>query len=527
MTYNNSIELYENVKQNENFYIGKQWEGVNAPDLEKPVNNILKRIVSYFIAMIVSDDITARVEPLPGDIEEFGADFTKYINDEMVVLLERTKAKPLCREAVRDAAVDGDACAHVYWDMHGYSRSSAAKGAIAIERIDNTNIVFGNPADDDVQNQPYIIIAYRRDADEINQELEERGVLGDTPVMPDAYTDQQPNTQYLSDDNSATVYLRYWRDKDSGKIKGARCTASRWLQEEFDTDLTLYPIAWWTWERVKNSYHGHAAITGLIPNQIMINKLQAMLAKSIKDLAFPKIVYDATKIDKWTNRIGEAIGVFGNPNDAVARVIQGAAVTTQVQQLINDLIALTKDTMGASDAALGNINNPDNTSAIIAVQQAASAPLELQKQAYYQWVEDMVRVCIDMMVAKYGKREMAATDPATGDEYTAVVDFSKLTGVLDRINVHVGASAYWSELAQIQTADNLLQGGIIDNLTYLEMIPDAYIRNKGRVMQQAAKMQMMQQQQQMMQQMQQAGISLHDPAQTLMAQSDNLPGGNQ
>lgn len=30
------VDLYNTVRQNENFYIGKQWEGVRAPDLDKP-----------------------------------------------------------------------------------------------------------------------------------------------------------------------------------------------------------------------------------------------------------------------------------------------------------------------------------------------------------------------------------------------------------------------------------------------------------------------------------------------------------
>ena len=57
--YNESIGLYETVRKNENFFIGNQWEGVNAPDLEKPVLNVLKRCVSYFLAMLSSDDIAA------------------------------------------------------------------------------------------------------------------------------------------------------------------------------------------------------------------------------------------------------------------------------------------------------------------------------------------------------------------------------------------------------------------------------------------------------------------------------------
>ena len=39
VAYNTGIELYETVERNENFYNDKQWEGVNAPDIDKPVFN--------------------------------------------------------------------------------------------------------------------------------------------------------------------------------------------------------------------------------------------------------------------------------------------------------------------------------------------------------------------------------------------------------------------------------------------------------------------------------------------------------
>ena len=62
LQFNESIDLVEKVKNNENFFLGRQWEGVNAPDLDKPVFNILKRVVNYFIAMLVSDDIGCLTE---------------------------------------------------------------------------------------------------------------------------------------------------------------------------------------------------------------------------------------------------------------------------------------------------------------------------------------------------------------------------------------------------------------------------------------------------------------------------------
>ena len=62
-SYKSSIDLFETVRVNENFYIGKQWEGCNAPDLDKPVINVLRRVVSFFISMIVSNDVSASYRP--------------------------------------------------------------------------------------------------------------------------------------------------------------------------------------------------------------------------------------------------------------------------------------------------------------------------------------------------------------------------------------------------------------------------------------------------------------------------------
>lgn len=86
-----------------------------------------------------------------------------------------------------------------------------------------------------------------------------------------------------------------------------------------------------------------------------------------------------------------------------------------VPLFLDKFIDYTRDLMGASDAALGNVN-PQNTSAIIAVQKATAYPLELVKQEYYQFIEDYVRVVIDIMGNYYGQRTVNITDE-NGDEH--------------------------------------------------------------------------------------------------------------
>ena len=63
LDYDTNIELFDTVEKNQRFYNGEHWTGVNAPDLIKPVFNLIKRVVSYFVAMIVSDDIGIKLSP--------------------------------------------------------------------------------------------------------------------------------------------------------------------------------------------------------------------------------------------------------------------------------------------------------------------------------------------------------------------------------------------------------------------------------------------------------------------------------
>ena len=247
-------------------------------------------------------------------------------------------------------------------------------------------------------------------------------------------------------------------------------------------DLKLYPLAWLSWEKIKNSYHGQAAVTGLIPNQIFVNKLFAMCMEHVKKMAFPKVIYDRRMFPEgYTNRVGEAIGVVGPPSDAVAKGVSMPDMSSQVMQLIDKVIDYTRDTMGASDAALGNVN-PDNTSAIIAVQKASAMPLELQRMAFYQFVEDYIRIFIDFMRVRYGVRQVTYEDES-GQVIQILFDFGVIDRMHYKLNVNIGASTYWSEIMQMQTLDNLMTRQIIsDPALYLESIPAQYLPNKQKLL---------------------------------------------
>lgn len=466
--YNSAIGLYETVRRNEEFYIGDQWNGLQAPDLDKPVLNFLKRVCSYLVAMLVSDDIGVKLTPF--DAAQQNSAVCAALEREVLRVIERTKMRARGREILRNCVVDGDGCFFWYFDPDAIG-SRAAQGEIGLDVVENTRILFGDPYEAEVQRQPYLLIVKRESVASLRRRA---ALYGVPPALfcPDSGEAGAPDGG--EEGGSATVLLRMY--KRDGRVFFSESTRTAMLREEIDSRCTLYPVAYMSYERVRSSYHGRAAVTGLIPNQIAVNKLWAMAIRHQHMMAFPKVFYDRQKIGEWSNRVGEAIGVVGNPSEAVATSFRAGDMSGQLLTLVDRTIQYTKEFMGASDAALGNIR-PDNASAIIAVQQAAAAPLELQKLAYFQFVEDSVRVIIDLIRASYGRREVVL------DGRRQTVDFSSLGIDAMSVQVDVGVSPYWSELMQVQTLDNMFAKGIVtDAIAYLESVPDHLIPGKSRLL---------------------------------------------
>lgn len=130
---------------------------------------------------------------------------------------------------------------------------------------------------------------------------------------------------------------------------------------------------------------------------------------------------------------------------------------------------------------------PDNTSAIIALQRAASTPSEITKQNIYQSIEDLFRIYIEFMAEYYGKRAVDMPTPPQVEQAMQFIqqdvpaevpmefDFKVLKDMPMALKLDVGASSYYSEIASIQTLDNLLKMNKISVIQYLERIPDGYV----------------------------------------------------
>lgn len=498
--FNQQIGLYDTVKVNEDFFIGNQWEGVEANGLPTPTFNFLKQVVLFQVATITSDNLAMQASPLPSTAPFTAADLeqiTGIVNQQYAAIIERNRIVTKLREFLRNAAVDGDGCMYFYFDPD-IENGQAVKGEIVAEVIENTRVHFGNPNCRDVQRQPFIILSRRELVEDVRyraEKLKEDGkcrIEDVDSITPDSEKFQNRYDSYT--DDKVTVLTYFYRNRENGTIWCAESTESGMIREPYDTECRMYPIVWINWDYIHDCYHGQAMITGLLPNQKFINKIFALVTISLLTTAFPKVIYDRNRIRSWDGSVGTAVGVNGSVAD-VAKTIDGASVNPQIAQFIELCISKTRSFLGASDVAMGD-SRPDNTSAIIALQRAANTPMELTKQNLYQCVEDMGRIWLDMMSVKYGKRmvEVKQQIDKPGEQplgmnlpeqnYLAEFDFSKLKKVQLAIKQDVGASSYWSEMANVQTLENLLMNGHIDAVQFLERIPSGYVAKKQELIQQ-------------------------------------------
>ena len=492
--YKTALDLYDCVNTNENFYIGKQWEGVQANGLPTPVFNFLKKDVMFVVSSITSDNLKIQATPLAASAGTKDlAEPARVLNEEYEAIFERNDIVSLLREFARDAAVRGDGCIYTYWDPDAETGQDA-KGAIVSETVENTRVHFGNPNDRRVQSQPWIIVESREIVRKVKKQARENGSEDWESISPDddnTYLGQERRT-----DDKVTKLFTMWKD-ENGEVWGYECTQKAEIRKPWKLGIRRYPIVWLSWDYVADCYHGQAMLTGLIPNQIFVNKLWAMAMISLMTSAYPRVIYDKTRIDRWSNQVGAAIGINGGDVNSVARNMDPATISPQISQFIAAAIETTNSNLGVTAAATGEVR-PDNTSAIIALQRAAATPSEITKQNLYKCVKDLARIYLEFIAEFYGKRviDMATPESLTQqlsdavqigllppdteipDEIQLEFDFSVFKKLPMQMKLDVGASSYYSEIAAMQTLDNLLMQGKINIVQYLERMPDGYIPDR-------------------------------------------------
>lgn len=484
--YKRRIGIYETIRQNERFYRGQQWKDGECAELPRPVFNVIRRIIDYLVCSVASSNLSIRFtdENLPFLHNEAER---KKLSRGLEVLSanasyrwERSGMDHKLIRMLTDAAISGDGVIYCYWDGER-NTPQLFSGDISCDVIDNVNLFVADVNRADIQDQDYIIIAGRASVASLRHEAQEAGVSEEyiAKILPDGEGDSQSGemSRYELEGNEeakATYIIKFWRE--GGRVIFEKSTRECSIKRAH-TDCRLYPVAYLNWMPTKNSFHGTSPITSLIPNQKFINRAYAMAMKHMMDTAFSKVIYDKSKIPEWTNSVGEAIAAIGGGNisDAVS-VVGTGEMQSGYMDLISSAIEVTKDLMGATESALGNLE-ANNTSAILALQETSRIPLEQIRSSYYRCIEDLANIWADMMCAYYPSERLIPFDTDDGG-YSESVDFSLLKSGFLSARIDVAEISKYSAASAQSLLDKLLDGGYISPASYIKRLPSGMLLNR-------------------------------------------------
>lgn len=574
--------LYEQSKMNERFFVGDQWWNANCGS-DRPLcrHNVIKRIGDYKISMIGSSPLTVNysAEGVPNTVglrEQADADramiaedaalmdsiyssptpgaeeinmMMSALSDYYKVTAERTKLESVKDQALRNSYISGTGVVYVYWDptvktglYADETHTAPIMGDIRCEVLDIENVNFGDPGLDNVQDQPYILIAQRKSVEEVKREAKRNNrpkEVIDSIKSDMDYSYQAGERGELEPEGSCktTVITKLWKEFDdagSYTIKGIRVCSGVVIRKEWDLKIRMYPIAVFPWERRRNCIYGESEITYLIPNQIAINRMLTASVWAVMLMGMPIMAVNRNLIPDQviSNNPGQLLE-FTGMSEEINSAIKYFAPPSFSPNFDNNIMSLISNTLtqsGANDAALGDIR-PDNTSAIIAVREAATMPLQIFNNRYHQFCEDIARIFAEFWIMLYGKRSLKIED--TSGVWYMPFDGERYRDLILSVKVDVGASTLWSEAQSIQTLDNLFGNQVINTVQYLERLPKGIIPDIGgliKEMKQADEASKAAAQQQMMQQPE-ASSTNGLPAQTqdvaggLPDQSGEIPEG--
>ena len=432
--------LYEQGLINERFFVGDQWHGA-AVGNERPLvrHNIIKRIGEFKIAQLIGSSVSVKYgaegfsETLESRkiTEKEMAELAKSKNaiyaplkseNEISMLISalnsyksttetRVKLASVIDLALRDAFIKGTGIVYTYFDPDIKTGLYADKpfgkqilGDIVCERIKVEDVYFGDPTVTSVQGQPYIILTEEKSAKSLLEEAKRFGASKNAIAILNEKGDEK-----------VRVFTKLFKEKTkNGEVKvfATRVIENAVIRPEFCMGISLYPLSVFAWERRDGCIYGDSEITYIIPNQIAINRMITASTWSAMSAGMPLMVVNGDIVGgEITNDPGQIIKVYGAGEEieSAVKFINPPDYSAGYNDSVNNLISNTLTQCGANEAALGDLE-ARNTSAIIALREAASGYLLPLKNRFYDFVSDIALVWAEFFFSMYGKRSLKISD---------------------------------------------------------------------------------------------------------------------
>ncbi len=450
-----------------NFFIGKQWEGVEADNEELPFLNFIHPNVMRKTTTIYTNRMAVNYSDMDGraDLQPVYEKLSQLFSAKW----EKANEDTLCRQTVKHGNITGDGIQYF------------PTGDVEdVQILNNTDILYGDESERAIQRQPYIIIHERRGVQEVKEMARANGISEEEIALITADEDTEytlGNTSEVTNSESSdsmkvtlithfekkketVTEARYIENELTGEMEQsivevgerevvyvAKCTKYAMVMNEQPIKgepseierihgqqgraLSLYPILKFSWENYPNDARGVSQVEGLIPNQILINKTLVRRSMTTQNTAYPRVAYDESMISNpdALMRVGEPIAVTTggaqSVNQAVA-YLNPAQSNDEPKRLTDDLLEITQELSGSGDTTMGNIDlQRVAASAITAVNDKAESMHDETVANLEQFVEDMANLWVElwqvyspdgMTVSRRETVPVPKIDPITGGQ---------------------------------------------------------------------------------------------------------------
>lgn len=464
--YNRMLNLYTDTDKNYRMYNGNQWSGLKISGIEPIQLNIIKPIVRYKVGIINNNlyqPVYSAENVENDDFKEVAVKTCELLNKLASRVWEKDNMDYKTRAISKHSAINDECPVYVTYDKETNLPIN--------EILSKNDVYYGNENDDNIQNQPYILIKQRKPVINLIEMARLEGVNDEKIqyIRGDNDTSEESGDHAKEElDDMCTLITKLY--KKDGNVYFSQATQYCVIKEDKNTGLELYPLTHMLWEEKEGYARGEGEVRYLIFNQIEINKTIMRRLISAKNTAYPQKIADVSKIQNPNalDKVGTTIKTNGMNVDDVRKVvgvIQPSQMSADVEKVMNELISTTRELAGAGDIATGEIN-PESASgkAILAVQQASQMPVTEQTLALKTTIEDLARIWLDMWKT-YATDGLVidneTTDTLTGETTTepVKVPYSVLEALQADVKVDVTPKSPFDKFAQELSLENMLKAG--------------------------------------------------------------------
>ena len=515
-----------------NFFVGKQWEDVEADGEELPFFNFIHPNVMRKVTTIYTNRMAVNYSDMDGRTEL--QPVYEKLSQMFSAKWEKSNEDTLCRKSLKHGAITGDGLQ--------YFPSGDVED---VQIINNTDIMYGDESEPNIQRQPYVIIQERRSVAEVKELARRNGIPEEeiALIRPDRDTEtvlgnvDEVESSDSSDSTKVTMITHFekkkektfeavWSEDENGNRVGELVESGERdvvyvykgtkdcdvelerpisgepseldaLQGRRGRALSLYPIIKFSWEEYPNDARGVSQVEGLIPNQILINKTLARRSMTTKNTAYPRMAYDETMVSNPDDlmKVGMPIAVTSGGAQSVNQAVSylnPAQSNDEPKKLTDDLLEITQELSGSGDTTMGNIDlQRVAASAIVAVNDQAQSMHDDTVANLQLFVEDMANLWVELwqvfspngltvMMKKTVDVPTGQIDPMTGQpqiitqemEVPVEITPEELDAIKPVTRIDVTKDNSFTREAQQQVIDNLLAQKLISLDEWTELATD-------------------------------------------------------